>query len=133
MAEVSPRKYFHIDNRAKLMAAILASSGKSDDLYTGSALSVAVGTSLRFEQLRCRGQGPNGTIIGGRLYYRREDVISWLNQRAQAFNDREKSKGRFIVGAGENAVTIFHLSPARRFPKSSKKIPAGEEPAGDNR
>jgi hypothetical protein len=74
-----------------------------------------------------------GRLLGAGSTIRREDVISWLNQRAQAFNDREKSKGRFIVGAGENAVTTFHLSPARRFPKSSKRFPAGVEPAGDNR
>jgi hypothetical protein len=79
-----PRAFFHIDSRARLMSAFLTSAGNDDDLFTSRALSEAVGTSRNFfEQLRCRDQGPAASMIGGRLYYQRRDVVAWLESRGR--------------------------------------------------
>jgi hypothetical protein len=89
----------HLDRRAHLLIASFE-NGAADDCFTNPALAELTGYSEQFFEIgRCRGYGPKFARIGGKVYYRRGDIIAWLQERAKLYECRQAKKPKRTIEA----------------------------------
>lgn len=49
-----------------------------DQKQTSSALAIPINT---LKDYRAKGKGPRSAVIGGRVMYRKSDVLTWIDER----------------------------------------------------
>ena len=104
----------HLDRRADRLAE--HGQGNLDDLLNTVEVAAWLGVSIQFLEIgrHLRSWGPKFTrVVTGLVRYRRQDVISWLADRAHASTGRIRSLARLFWTGTRRRTDLSRMRPRR--------------------